>query len=661
MTNHLTKLVEISRFYGRDPNFVLAGGGNTSYKNEEQLYIKGSGTSLAGIAPENFICLDRNVLNRLWAKDFPEDPEEREAQVLQSVMAAIAPGQEGKRPSVETSLHNFFPQRFVVHTHPALLNGLSCSKEGADRAAQIFGKDILWIPTVIPGYILAATVKGLMASYRQDQGREADILIMQNHGLLVAGDTIAEVKLKTDRLIEKLEDQIQRRPDFSPADYNREQAVQLAPALRMLLMEAGPGQRSIVVSACNHEIAALVRNRKTFSLISTSYSPDHIVYCAHEPLFVDRAATLEEQYQFVNREVAQYVEKYRQKPRIIAVEGLGVFCWGSSKKTADTALALFLDAVKVKVYAESFGGAQAMPPEQVDFIRSWEVEAFRQKVHGAASGRGRIQDKIALVTGAAQSFGLGIAQILAKEGANIVLADLNVRKAEEEAGILGHIHGPGKALAVAVDVADETAVQKMIEDTVLNYGGLDIFINNAGIVRAGGLEDMDLKSLELMSRVNYSAYFLCTKYASRTMKIQQQFLPEYYTDIIQINSKSGLSGSKRNFAYSGSKFGTIGLTQSFALELVENRIKVNSVCPGNFFDGPLWSDPENGLFKLYLEAGKVPGAKNAEDVRRYYESRVPMGRGCTPVDVARAILYLIDQTYETGQALPVTGGQVMLK
>jgi len=133
-----------------------------------------------------------------------------------------------------------------------------------------------------------------------------------------------------------------------------------------------------------------------------------------------------------------------------------------------------------------------------------------------------------------------------------------------------------------------------------------------------------------------------------------------YSDIIQVNSKSGLEGSKNNAAYAASKFGGIGMVQSFALELVADRIKVNAVCPGNYLDGPLWSDPKRGLFVQYLEAGKVPGAKTVEDVRRYYESKVPMNRGCLPVDVARAIIYLVQQQYETGQALPVTGGQVMM-
>ena len=101
--------------------------------------------------------------------------------------------------------------------------------------------------------------------------------------------------------------------------------------------------------------------------------------------------------------------------------------------------------------------------------------------------------------------------------------------------------------------------------------------------------------------------------------------------------------------------------QSFALELAPYGIKVNAICPGNYLDGPLWSDPVRGLFVQYLNAGKVPGAKTVDDVRRYYESKVPLNRGCLPKDIARALFYIVEQEYETGQALPVTGGQEMLK
>jgi sorbitol-6-phosphate 2-dehydrogenase len=186
-------------------------------------------------------------------------------------------------------------------------------------------------------------------------------------------------------------------------------------------------------------------------------------------------------------------------------------------------------------------------------------------------------------------------------------------------------------------------------------------VSNAGILRAGGVATQPVAEFDAVTRVNYRGYFLCVRHAAPILARQHRARPEYWGDIIEINSKSGLTGSSRNSAYAGSKFGGVGLTQSFALELVGDGIKVNAICPGNFLDGPLWADPDNGLFVQYLREGKVPGAKTVEDVRRVYEAKVPMGRGCTPTDVLEALYYVVAQKYETGQAIPVTGGQVMLK
>jgi len=268
---------------------------------------------------------------------------------------------------------------------------------------------------------------------------------------------------------------------------------------------------------------------------------------------------------------------------------------------------------------------------------------------------GRLGGKIAVVTGSAQGFGRGIAEALYREGASVVIADLNEPLAKTVAGSLGD-----RALAVKADVSNEESVAAMIGAAVERFGGLDLFISNAGVLRAGSLEELEKKDFEFVTAINYTAFFTCTKYASAVMKAQHEANPAWSGDIIEINSKSGLVGSNKNFAYAGSKFGGIGLVESFALELCPYRIKVNAVCPGNFLDGPLWMDPERGLFVQYLKAGKVPGAKTAEDVKRHYESLVPMRRGCFPGDVAKAIFYAVEQDYETGQAIPVTGGQSML-
>lgn len=279
----------------------------------------------------------------------------------------------------------------------------------------------------------------------------------------------------------------------------------------------------------------------------------------------------------------------------------------------------------------------------------------KQNVNVRPDTKGRLGGKIAVVTGGAQGFGLGIAEELYREGASVVLADINEELAKASAANLGE-----RAVGIKVDVSSASSVEELVIRTVEALGGIDIFVANAGVVKAGSLDELTPEQFDFVTKVNYTGYYYCVKYASEIMKAQHEAAPDAWYDIIQINSKSGLVGSKNNFAYAGGKFGGIGLTQSFALELVEYQIKINSICPGNFYDGPLWSDPEKGLFVQYLKAGKVPGAKTVEDVKKSYLSKSPIHRGCTPKDVAKAVFYCVEQTYETGQAIPVTGGQVLM-
>jgi sorbitol-6-phosphate 2-dehydrogenase len=271
-----------------------------------------------------------------------------------------------------------------------------------------------------------------------------------------------------------------------------------------------------------------------------------------------------------------------------------------------------------------------------------------------------VHNKVCVVTGGAQGFGEGIVRELVKNGALVFIADMNVDGAVKLAAELNEEAGRTVAFGICVNVTDEASVQAMMRQVVETAGGVDLFISNAGVLKAGSVKEMSLRDFEFVTDVNYIGFFLCTKHAAPVMERMNKPLGNYFTDIICISSKSALEGSNKNGAYAGSKFGSVGLVQSFAKELVADNTKVNTICPGNFFDGPLWSDPEKGLFMQYLQTGKVPGAKSVEDVRRFYEAQIPMGRGCDGADVTKAILYSVEQKYETGQAIPVTGGQVML-
>ena len=640
----LEKLVLMSNKYGKNPEYVLAGGGNTSYKDDNYLYVKGSGTALATIDEKGFVKMKRAELSSMMEKQYSAEDDKREAEALIDMMNARFDTVNGGRPSVEALLHNLFNKSYVLHVHPAAVNGLTCGKDGEKAAYELFGDKVIFIPITKPGYILAKTCFEKMKEYKEKTGRDADFVILQNHGIFVAADTTEEIDDMMQSIMSKITAQIKVKPDFSEADFNIDLVTGIAPKLRMLY-----GNGSVATFVTNKEL----QNPETFKKISLPFTPDHIVYLKAYYLKIDENDDI----------AAKYEEFYNIngfKARVVYLNNQGYFLLGDTRKDTETEKALLLDAVKIAVYSESFGSRLPMAQPFVDFIINWEVESYRAKA-GKTAVFGRMQGKIVIVTGSAQGFGKGIAEELIAEGANIVIADMNYDGAVALADDLNAKYGFGRAFAIKANVAEEQSVQNLINSTVLYYGGLDTFVNNAGIVRAGSLEEMTLQNFELVTSVNYTAYFLCSKYAIRPMKAQHEIDKNYMMDIVEVNSKSGLKGSNKNFAYAGSKFGGLGLTESFALELAPFNIKVNAVCPGNYLDGPLWSDPERGLFIQYFNAGKVPGAKSVDDVRRHYESLVPLNRGCLPSDVAKAIMYIVEQPYETGQALPVTGGQEMLK
>lgn len=654
--DNLSTLITMSRKYGSNADFVLAGGGNTSYKTAKTLYIKGSGTSLSTIEAEGFVKMSRKALDVMFTKDYGSDEKERESLVLADLMAAKEKGEEHKRPSVETMLHNLFVQKYVLHVHPAFVNALTCSVSGEKSAKELF-PEAIWVPACKPGYILSMICKKSFDEYKTKTGKDADILILENHGIFIAANSGKEIDGKVKDVQKKFA-AVLKKIDMTEATGRDTHAAELAPIVRMSYRKFAETETATAIFFAPKALDAFIVDEKTFSIFYNSPTPDHIVYCKAKPLFIKKDAS---DAVSVAKTFEAFIKDNGYTPKIIAAEGIGAFACGANVKEAATAHTLFLDEIKVIAGTAFFGGYKPMTKELTDFIVNWEVESYRSKTALTGSGAKRLAERIALVTGSAQGFGKGIAERLAEEGAYVVIADMNAAGAAEVAASLNEKYGAGKAISVGANVSDEDSVRAMFEKTALSFGGLDIYVNNAGIVRAGGLDEMDKKSFELVTAVNYTAYFLCAKYASKILKLQNSVDPHYYTDIIEINSKSGLAGSNKNFAYAGSKFGGIGLTQSFALELAPYNIKVNAICPGNFLDGPLWSDPDRGLFVQYLRAGKVPGAKTIEDVRKFYESKVPLGRGCEAEDVVRAIFYLIDQKYETGQALPVTGGQEMLK
>ncbi len=648
-------IIEVSHRFG-DPEYSRAGGGNASVKVDGVLHIKPSGVPLLTLAATDLVPLRLEPLLDALVSDAPVEGD----PVMAAAAAALVPTYAGgRRPSVEILFHALIDEPLVLHLHPLTANALTCNADAEALAERLLGDAAVVVDYIDPGVPLARGIAAARAAYTGRTGKAAPrITLLRNHGIIVSGDTAAEITAHvatvTDAVRAALE--LVPAPPAPAADEAVTRALvdTIAPTLRGLLA----GEHLAVVASDSGDLVRAETGPDAAMVSGGPLIPDQIVYAGSLPCVV-RIDDLAAAADAVTAAVADHTRRYEKAPVIVVVPHTVVFAAGKDKAAADNALAIYLDALRVTRDANRLGTVRVMDAAQRAFIENWEAEAYRQKV-AAGAVAGRLHGKIAMVTGAAQGFGLGITEQLLAEGATVVLADLNVAGATAQAQRLSAQYGVGRTLAVGVDVSNADSQVDAVHEVVRQLGGLDVFISNAGIVRSDGVMTQSVADFDLVTNINYKGYFLGVRAVAPVLAAQHAARPDALFDIIEINSKSGLEGSKRNFAYSGSKFGGIGLTQSFALELIEYGIKVNAVCPGNFLDGPLWSDPDRGLFVQYLTAGKVPGATTVEDVRRAYEAKVPMNRGCLPVDVARAVMYVIEQQYETGQAVPVTGGQNML-
>ncbi len=258
-----------------------------------------------------------------------------------------------------------------------------------------------------------------------------------------------------------------------------------------------------------------------------------------------------------------------------------------------------------------------------------------------------LEGKSAIVTGAGQGLGEAIAYKLAENGINVTVADININNAQKVVDKILKEYKV-KSIPIKVDVTNSSDVKEMVDRSVSEFGKIDILVSNAGILYSYEVTEFPEDQFRKIIEVNLIGYFLCAKEVAKVMKKQKSGV------IIQINSKSGKRGSYKNSAYTASKFGGIGFTQSIALDLAPYNIRVNAICPGNLLDSPLWV---NSLYKQYAKKWGI----TEEEVRQRYIDQVPLKRGCTYDDVTSVLLFLISDgaSYMTGQAINVTGGQVM--
>ncbi|MCP4313081.1 MAG: class II aldolase [Bacteroidetes bacterium] len=366
--NKLESLVNISQYYGTNPDYVIAGGGNTSYKDSEKLHIKASGISLADIETDGFVVMSRTLLGLIEDKSYPEDAGQREEEVKRDLKnAIISPAH--LRPSVETSLHNLMDYSYIVHTHPTLVNALMCAKDAASEVEERFGTEALYVEYTDPGYILFKKIQEQIGVYYKQYGLAPKIIFLQNHGIFVAANSTREIKAIYDSIEVRIREHKNLViPQGETQEYHSVAAEFVADyfASRKLVSKAFRSPLS------DHFAADEVQYLK----ISRPFTPDIIVYCKSNYLFLQQS----DDGETIAEKLKKFEAAHGYFPKVIVEENGGLILVEESEKSVQTVLEVYSDMLKISYLSEQFGGPNFMTDEQISFIDNWEVENYRRSV-----------------------------------------------------------------------------------------------------------------------------------------------------------------------------------------------------------------------------------------------------------------------------------------
>lgn len=373
MNKDLTELIEVSRLYGKDKTFVIAGGGNTSFKDESHIWVKASGVALETIEENGFVCLSRAKLKIVSTKTYSHDATEREAEVKADLANAIV-SEGNNRPSVETSMHEIINYQFVVHTHPTKVNALMCSNNAEIACREQFGDQSLFIPYTDPGYILFKKVETEIALFTTKFGKAPQIIFLENHGVFVAANSVSEINDLYTSIIEKINQKIK---EALPADDSKSFESPIIDHIQ----ELHPGFKTFaamgIESTLIHHFA---KDHNSFTKANIAFTPDDIVYCKAHYLFLPAIANDQEQIESAKIHINGYVNTYGYLPKVLVPEGGGIIAVEDSIKSVLNVLEVYSNILKISFLSENFGGPKFMTKAQIEFIDNWEVENYRRKM-----------------------------------------------------------------------------------------------------------------------------------------------------------------------------------------------------------------------------------------------------------------------------------------
>ncbi len=669
----LESLVYRSNLLGADRAVANQGGGNTSAKEAvadhlgretRVLWVKGSGTDLATIAPAGFAGLRLDELLPLRERDEMDDA----AMVDYLRRCAVSPDQP--RPSIETLLHAFIPAEHVDHTHPDSVIALTSTPNGRRLAEETFGDEAVWLDYQRPGFDMSRRIALLL-----EANPTARAVLLERHGLVTWGGTSDDSYRATLEFVARAADAISRVASgrfglggARVAELREESAVALLarslPALRGALLADADGV--ILEVDRSPEAIAFVSSRRAPQVSQIGAPcPDHLIHTKHKPLVVDAeleaggADQLSEAFKGGVEEYAGWYRDYYERnvddetrpfpvdpagPRVVLVPSVAIVTAGGDAGRARQARDLYHRAIAVQDAADAIGGFCSLSESEAFAIEYWPLERYKL---AQAQPRGELAGRVAVITGGASGIGRAAARTLAARGAHVVVADLNVEGAQAVADELVASHGLRRAVAVPVDVTREDAVEMMARRAVLEYGGIDILVASAGLASSSPITETTLEDWEHTYAVLARGYFLAAREVFSVL-IEQGC----GGSVVFVASKNALVAGANAAAYSSAKAASLHLARCLAEEGGPHGIRVNTVNPDAVIEG-------SGIWSSDWRAERASTYGVAEDdLQGFYRGRTRLGVNVYPEDVAEAIAFLAGprSAKSTGNVINVDGG-----
>jgi len=666
-------LVYRSNTLGSDKRVTNYGGGNTSSKIQQKdplsgetvevLWVKGSGGDSASIKLDGFATLYMDKLRALKGLYRGVEHEDEMVGYLPHCTFNLNP----RAASIDTPLHAYVPKPFVDHMHPDAIIAIAAAKDSKALTKEIFGDAIGWLPWKRPGFELGLWLEKFCVENPAAKG-----VILESHGLFTWGDTPKECYETTISVINQAIEWFERRSEglaifggevvkSLDAKERRAIAAKLMPKIRGLISEKSHKLGHFDDSAAVLEFVNS-RDLRPLAALGTS-CPDHFLRTKIRPLVIEFDPAKPDVDAVIARladDIAEYRVGYQayydsckhpdspaiRDPNAVVylMPGVGMFTFAGDKATARISGEFYVNAINVMRGASTVSSYVGLPAQEAFDIEYWLLEDLKlQRMPKPKSLAGQI----ALVTGGAGGIGRATANRLLREGACVVLADIDetaLASANEE---LAKAYGKDFVRPVVINVTSEDQVIAGFAETAVEFGGIDILVSNAGLASSAPIEETSLalwnKNMDILS----TGYFLVSREAFRLFRVQK-----IGGNVVFVASKNGLAASPNAAAYCTAKAAEIHLARCLALEGAEAQIRVNVVNPDAVLRGSKiwtgeWKEQRAAAYKM-----------STDDLEEHYRSRSMLKRSVFPEDIAEAIYFFASDmsAKSTGNIINVDAG-----